>query len=746
MTRRLVCVGAGLSGLVSAYTARKAALARGADLHVTVLDASARAGGNLVTDRYEGFLIDGGPDSWVAAKPEGAALCKELGLGDQLIETIPANRRVYVAHRGRLARMPEGVVLGVPTKLAPVLRSPMLSWGAKVRVLADLVMPRMHEVSGDVSLGELVEMAKRDRSIVRAARAALPKRHGGNAPPSAFVALRDGVGSLVDALVRALPEGAVRLNTPAASVRRGSMSPWEVVLASGAVLLADDVVLGLPTHVAGRLVEGAAKPLADALGAVPYTSAATVFFAYRRGDVPHALDATGFVVPKREGLRLLAGTWVSSKWPGRAPDGYALMRGFLGGAGREDALARDDRELVSEARVDLERLMHFRAEPLFTRVYRFTQTSPLPSVGHAARVAAIRTLLAREPGLHAIGSAYDGVGRIHTNTEVTFDAAGNPTVKGIAFNDARFKSDKTLIFDTQLVANRMAVNVANGAARFDQPLLIGQGALPASFGDSVSLKRLAEAAAAAGINLPLPQFNGAPTFGPNAFFAARTGLSFNGGITFNDPDVPYVTFLTDANLDLGPGVFSINPLKQDFLAQFTSYTPGKTVHIENTLPSKLDGLGPYFVNDLHFKKLPGTTLLFGGALGPQGGTAAPGTGPIVIGANGALNVGGQNAFFVSNGPVTGLGNLASTGFVADGAPPVPPVPPVPPTTTTPGATSGTVAGSIEGGAGDGFADEQVDERDKEKDKDKENVDVAAADEGDTDGVVDQKSNTGQMCE
>ncbi|MEI7466078.1 MAG: hypothetical protein WCJ87_12090 [Burkholderiales bacterium] len=340
-------------------------------------------------------------------------------------------------------------------------------------------------------------------------------------------------------------------------------------------------------------------------------------------------------------------------------------------------------------------------------------------------------------------SAYDRVGRFHTNTEVTFDTAGNPTVKGIAFNDARFKSDKTLIFDTQLVANRMAVNVANGAASFDQPLLIGQGALPASFGDSVSLKRLAEAAAAAGFKLPLPQFNGAPTFGPNAFFAARTGLSFNGGITFNDPDVPYVTFLTDANLDLGPGVFSINPLKQDFLAQFTSYTPGKTVHIENTLPGKLDGLGPYFVNDLHFKKLPGTTLLFGGALGPQGGTAAPGTRPIVIGANGALNVGGQNAFFVSNGPVTGLGNLLSTGFVSDGAPPPPPPPPPP--TTTPGATSGTVAGSIEGGVGEPGT-EMVDEKDKEEDKDSENVDVAAADDGGTDGVVDQKSNTGQMCE
>ncbi len=448
MTRRLVCVGAGLSGLVSARAALSAARARGEALEVTVLDASGRAGGNLVTEHREGFLIDGGPDSWVAAKPEATALCRELGLGDRLIETIPENRRVYVALRGRLAPMPEGVVLGVPTRAAPVLRSRVLSWGAKLRVLADLVLPRGHEPPGDASIGELVaarlgreavtalvepllagiyagdawtlsarstfpqlvEMARRDRSLVRAARAAAPKRHGGATPPSAFVSLRDGVGSLVDALVAALPDGAVRLNAPVTAVRRGASSRWEVALASGEALAADDVVLGLPARAAARLVEGASKPLADALAAVPYTSAATVFFAYRRADVPHPLDATGFVVPRREGLRLLAGTWVSSKWPGRAPEGHVLMRGFLGGAGREDELSRPDDELVSEARVDLERLMRFRAEPLFTRVFRFVESSPLPSVGHAARVEAIRARLAEAPGLHAIGSAYDGVG------------------------------------------------------------------------------------------------------------------------------------------------------------------------------------------------------------------------------------------------------------------------------------------------------------------------------------------------
>jgi len=296
--------------------------------------------------------------------------------------------------------------------------------------------------------------------------------------------------------------------------------------------------------------------------------------------------------------------------------------------------------------------------------------------------------------------------------------------------------------------------VANGAARFDQPVLIGAGALPASFGDSVSLKRLADAAAAAGKTLPLPQFNGAPTFGPNAFFAARNGLVFSGGLTFNDPDVPYVAFLTDSALDLGPGVFSINPLKRDFLAQFTAYTPTKTVHIENSLPAELDGLGPYFTNDLHFKKLPGTTLLFGGALGPLGGTAAPRIGPLVIGQNGTLNVGGQNAFFVGDGPVTGAGNLLSTGFVGGDIPPPPPPPPPPPVVDPqkpPGISDGTVNGSIDAsvGSGDGALDEEMlanKDDDEEKDRKKEKVDIAEAGEDDTVGVVDQKSNTGQMCE
>ena len=444
---RAVMVGAGLSGLVAARSFLAAAKAKGVDAQVTVVEALGRAGGNLMSERHEGFLIDGGPDSWVAAKPQGAALCRELGLGDDLIETISANRRVYVAHRGGLVPLPEGVVLGTPTRLRPMARTPLLSWPGKLRALFDLVLPAT-EIPEDVSLGELVaarigreavtalvepllagiyagdawtlsaratfpqlvEMLRRERSLLKAARDAAPKRHGGYVPPSAFVSLRGGVGQLVDALAASLPAGTVRYSTRVTAVRKGASSPWEVALDTGEVLAADHVVLGVAPTFAASLVREAAPGLSEALDAVPCTSAATVFFAHERRSIPHALDATGFIVPKREGMRILAGTWVSSKWPGRAPEGKVLMRAFLGGVGREASLARPDEELVSEARVDVERLMKFRAEPLFTRVFRFTRTSPLPTVGHLARVARIRAEAANAPGLHPIGSAYDGVG------------------------------------------------------------------------------------------------------------------------------------------------------------------------------------------------------------------------------------------------------------------------------------------------------------------------------------------------
>lgn len=450
MTHHTLVVGGGVSGLVTAWSLLRRARERGADASVTVLEASGRPGGNLVTDRPDGFVIDGGPDSWIASKPAASALCRDLGLGDALIETVPANRRIYVAHGAGLAPMPEGVVLGVPTRLRPMLESPLLPWRAKARLAIDRALPPAlaprHD-DDDEALGAmvarhlgrdvvsaftepllagiyagdawslsarstfpaLVEAARRGGSLMVNARTAAPKRFPGAAPPSAFTSLRDGVGSLVDALVAALPPGTVRTNAVARSVSRGG-GRYAVTTAAGESLAADAVVLAMPMQRSAALVRGLDATLAERLDALGWSSVATVFFAFPKGAVGRALDATGFVVPKREGRRILASTWVSSKWPGRAPDDVALLRVFLGGLGHEDRASLPEAELVAMARGELSALVPLRGEALWTRVYRFLGTSPQPTVGHASRVGAIREALKNHPGLMTIGAGFEGVG------------------------------------------------------------------------------------------------------------------------------------------------------------------------------------------------------------------------------------------------------------------------------------------------------------------------------------------------
>jgi len=445
MPRRVVIVGGGLSGLTLAHSLCTKAPA-GA-VQVTLLEATDRLGGNLITERHGDLQIDGGPDGWIAAKPEAANLCRDLGLGDELIETIAANRRVYVAHRGRLVPVPEGVVLGVPTRLGPVMASPLISPRGKARMALDLVMPPSPPPPVDISLGDLVgrrlgrevvealtspllagvyagdawalsaqatfpqllAMAGRDPSLLRAAAMAAPARHPGEAPPSAFVSLQRGTGSLIDALAASLPEGVVRRNTPVRGLVRGGDGTWSVAL-DGDTLVADALVLAVPAHVAGRLLRDVDTAAATALGAIPYGSAATVFFAFPRAAVAHRLDATGFVVPHREGMDILASTWVTSKWPGRAPADTVLLRVFVGGVGHADHMGRSDDDLTALARRELSRLLPISAPHSFSRVYRFHQTSPQPTVGHATRVAAIAATTAGLRGLHLLGSAYQGVG------------------------------------------------------------------------------------------------------------------------------------------------------------------------------------------------------------------------------------------------------------------------------------------------------------------------------------------------
>jgi oxygen-dependent protoporphyrinogen oxidase len=447
--RKVVVLGGGVSGLSVAHALSKS----GGAYDVTVVEREPRLGGNIRTVHRDGFVLDGGPDSWVAAKPHATVLAKSLGLEPRFIPTIPENRRVYIAWNHVLHPLPEGMVLGIPTEVMPIVKTPLFSWDAKLRMGLELfVPPRAWAGDEDESIGDFVsrrlgdevaerlagpllggifagdandlsvraafpqfvEAEKKYGSLVRAMRAMRAQRKAAAAAGgegSAFLSLQGGLGELVDALAAKVGAAArVRTEASAQRIEARAGGGFRVVLARGEALEADDVVLALPMPVAAEVARGLDATLGDALAAFTAASTATAFLAYRADAIPRALDATGFLVPRAMRRSILATTWVSSKWSHRAPDGCVLIRVFFGGATDEKALEQDDAELAAAARDELRALMGVEAAPLFTQVFRFHRASPQPKVGHLVRVRTVKQRLGRWPGLHVTGNGFEGSG------------------------------------------------------------------------------------------------------------------------------------------------------------------------------------------------------------------------------------------------------------------------------------------------------------------------------------------------
>jgi oxygen-dependent protoporphyrinogen oxidase len=447
---RLAIVGGGVSGLAAAHRATEWARERGRPLELTVLEAADRLGGTIQTERREGFLVECGPDSFLSEKPWALDLCRRLGLEGRLVRTDDRFRRTFVAFRGRLHPLPDGFQLLAPTRLRPLLSSTLFSWPGKLRIACDLVLPRGGDpdeslgafvrrrlgrealervaqplVAGiytadpdELSLGatmpRFLEMERRERSVIlalwRAMRRA-PALHAGasGARWSLFVTFADGMEELIRVLATRLPPGAVRLKERVTAVTRES-ARWRVVSASGAVFDADGLILAPEAHQVARLLRYVDPALAHLLEGIAYASSATVTLAYRRDAIGHPLDGFGFVVPQVERRPIIACTFSSVKYPGRAPDGHALLRVFMGGALNESVLTADDAGLVASARAELAPLLGIDGEPLFARVARHPRAMPQYHVGHLTRAEAIERAVARLPGLRLAGGAYRGVG------------------------------------------------------------------------------------------------------------------------------------------------------------------------------------------------------------------------------------------------------------------------------------------------------------------------------------------------
>jgi protoporphyrinogen/coproporphyrinogen III oxidase len=425
-------VGGGISGLAAAYELQK----RG--ISTRVIEASDRPGGVIRTERFDGWVVDGGPDSLLVQKPAAVGLCRELGIADRLVSTLTP-RTAYVLRDDRLHPLAEGSFLGFPLKFSALAKSSLFTLRGKVRLAAELFVPQGG--GEDESIASFVRRRFGDEAAEYLAEPLLAGIHAGDAerlsvrslfprlldaerqhgsvlkafralhikpsPQGAFVSLPGGTGELADTVAAALTPETIVLNARASELRRNGA--WRVETPAGRIE-SRAVILATPAYVTGSLLRSLDTTLAALCEKIPYASTATVAFGYRADQVSHPMKGSGFVVPRVERSALLAGTWVTSKWPGRAPPGHVLLRAFLGGGRDPHRLDAGDAELIDTARRELTSLLEVTGEPLFSHLFRWTRQSPQYEVGHQPRIASIEQRLAGVPGVFITGSGFRAIG------------------------------------------------------------------------------------------------------------------------------------------------------------------------------------------------------------------------------------------------------------------------------------------------------------------------------------------------
>ena len=453
---RIAVVGGGLTGLSAAHRLLELAESANRPADVTLYEASERVGGLFGTRTIDGYTIETGADSFITNKPWGIDLCRRLGLDDQIIGTNQAYRRSLILHEGRPVPTPEGFDLLVPRKLRALLSSPFLSPVGNASVAAEAFVPprtdgadeslasfvrrRLGQEALDriiqpmvggiytsdpeklsmlATIPRFVEMEQEHGSLLKAV---WKERASSSAPSptdqvpsgarySLFASLAGGMSDLLNALdERVRNGGSMHLGTRVDALHPAASGGYVLETSEDGELPFDAVILALPSYVTAKLVRGWDAGLAELLGEIEYASSAIVVSGHRLADIAHPLDAFGLVIPHVEGRRILAVSFLSRKFPGRAPDGHIVLRTFVGGAMQPELLDRNDAELIALVRGELEEILGVTGEPTLAVVARYERAMPQYHVGHLDRVAAIEAASARHLALGIAGNAYHGVG------------------------------------------------------------------------------------------------------------------------------------------------------------------------------------------------------------------------------------------------------------------------------------------------------------------------------------------------
>ena len=448
--KKIVIIGGGIAGLAAAYRIHEE-ISRNVSIECILLESSEEFGGKISTMRFDGFVVECGPDSFISQKPQAIELCKKLGLADRLTGTNPNHSNTYVYLNNKLVTMPDGLSLMIPTKFMPFIFSPLFSWPGKIRMGMDLFIPKKKN-NDDESLASFVRRRMGKEALQKMAEPMLAgiyasdpelmsinstfpmfvqteqkyrsliigmlarkrqqmqyKTPTGKQPFSLFMTLKNGLDEMVETLVEKSTNVSFRLGTAVTNLSLTGGN-WNLSLNDESSINADAVILATPAKVSACLVKKVAPKITSLLDQIHYVSTATVSIAYKKEGFPHSLDGFGFVIPKTEEKCILACTWTSSKFPERVPEEYVMLRCFVGGAMQEELAEMEENSIGNMVQEELLNLMGIDCEPVFLKVFRYKKSNVQYRVGHATLIESIRAELKNFPGIFVTGSAYTGIG------------------------------------------------------------------------------------------------------------------------------------------------------------------------------------------------------------------------------------------------------------------------------------------------------------------------------------------------
>lgn len=445
--KRVAIIGGGISGLSAAFYLERLRQ-DGVEVEYVLYEASPRSGGSMFSERVDDCVVEAGPDSFLTEKPWAEVLAREIGLADQLIGSNDAQRKTYILVNGKLVIIPDGLMFMVPTKILPIVATRLFSFGTKLRMAAEWLHPPRRSKE-DETVAALVKRHYGSEMVDRLAdpllsgvyggeaatlsvRAVLPRfanmeaKHGslgrgmlasrkkfapmiGNAKPlPLFTSMKEGMQQMVDGVVARVNRAALRTSSPVREIKFCDRE-WRVS-SSGGTESYDGTVIAVPAPVASALLRFVQPELAGELREIAYSSSVTVTLGYGKEVLDALPPGFGFLVPRTEGKRMLACTFVHTKFPHRAPPDRALLRVFLGGSRDEEILFVSEAKIMETVRAELKQILNITAEPRFSRVYKWKGAMAQYGVGHLERVERIERLRRTLPGLTLAGNAYRGIG------------------------------------------------------------------------------------------------------------------------------------------------------------------------------------------------------------------------------------------------------------------------------------------------------------------------------------------------